>query len=250
MTDREGGGACRSFKSTPVVRVAFGTCGVAVNRPRAWAEGMSGLDLRKRHGALRSNLEAERIELGNEPPLSVDGETERLGGPPPHLGAMVQRTILTGLCGAALMGGAVFAALDGETNFATVPERVEATLRARERHRRTRGQRDAQGRSAAAARRGRCRARGHSRVHDEPREWNREIVRVRPSSRGRQSVADGVGALRQYSGVQCAEDAGQSGGAGGERRRRRRRRARRGGLVFHSRSHQRSARAKIAVQYW
>ena len=38
-------------------------------------------------------------------------------------------TILTGLCGAALMGGAVYAALDGETNFATVPERVEATLR-------------------------------------------------------------------------------------------------------------------------
>ena len=38
-------------------------------------------------------------------------------------------TILTGLCGAALMSGAVFAALDGETNFATVPERVEAALR-------------------------------------------------------------------------------------------------------------------------
>ena len=38
-------------------------------------------------------------------------------------------TILTGLCGAALMGGAVFAALDGETNFATVPERVEVALR-------------------------------------------------------------------------------------------------------------------------
>src|SRR5204863_7925837 len=38
-------------------------------------------------------------------------------------------TILTGLCGAALMSGAVFAALDGETNFATVPERVEAAVR-------------------------------------------------------------------------------------------------------------------------
>ena len=33
-------------------------------------------------------------------------------------------TILTGLCGAALIGGAVFASLDGETNFATVPERT------------------------------------------------------------------------------------------------------------------------------
>ena len=38
-------------------------------------------------------------------------------------------TILTGVCGAALMGGAVFASLDGETNFATIPERVESALR-------------------------------------------------------------------------------------------------------------------------
>ena len=38
-------------------------------------------------------------------------------------------TILTGLCGAALMGGAVYIALDGEANFAALPERVEAALR-------------------------------------------------------------------------------------------------------------------------
>jgi len=38
-------------------------------------------------------------------------------------------TILTGLCGAALMGGAVFTSLDGETNFAAAPERVESVLR-------------------------------------------------------------------------------------------------------------------------
>jgi murein DD-endopeptidase MepM/ murein hydrolase activator NlpD len=71
----------------------------------------------------------EPIELGNEPPLSVDGGA----------GALVDRrrvslqwfsgTILTGLCGAALMGGAVFASLDGETNFAAAPERVETALR-------------------------------------------------------------------------------------------------------------------------
>jgi murein DD-endopeptidase MepM/ murein hydrolase activator NlpD len=82
----------------------------------------------KRRGIYR-NLDAERVDLGNEPPLSVDGETH---------GAIDRRrvsvqwfsgTILTGLCGAALMGGAVFAALDGQTNFATVPERVEVALR-------------------------------------------------------------------------------------------------------------------------
>jgi murein DD-endopeptidase MepM/ murein hydrolase activator NlpD len=38
-------------------------------------------------------------------------------------------TILTGLCGAALIGGAVFASLDGETTFAKVPEHVESALR-------------------------------------------------------------------------------------------------------------------------
>ena len=32
----------------------------------------------KRHAALRSSLEAEQIDLGNEPPLSVDGESSGL----------------------------------------------------------------------------------------------------------------------------------------------------------------------------
>ena len=71
---------------------------------------------------------AEPVELGNEPPLSVDGSS----------GSLVDRrrvsvqwfsgTILTGLCGAALMGGAVFASLDGETNFAAAPQRFESAL--------------------------------------------------------------------------------------------------------------------------
>ncbi len=88
-----------------------------------------GLDQGKRRSAFRSSLEAERIDLGNEPPLSVDGETTGLVDRRRVSVQWFSGTILTGLCGAALMGGAVFAALDGETNFATVPERVEATLR-------------------------------------------------------------------------------------------------------------------------
>ncbi|HTV36714.1 MAG TPA: M23 family metallopeptidase [Xanthobacteraceae bacterium] len=72
---------------------------------------------------------AEPVELGNEPPLSVDGSE----------GGLVDRrrvsihwlsgTILTGLCGAALMGGAVFASLDGQTSFTAAPERFETALR-------------------------------------------------------------------------------------------------------------------------
>jgi len=69
------------------------------------------------------------MDFGNEPPLSVDGGT---GGVIDRRRISVQwfsGTILTGVCGAALMGGAVFASLDGETNFATMPERIESTLR-------------------------------------------------------------------------------------------------------------------------
>jgi len=53
----------------------------------------------------------------------------RLCRSPSRLRAVVCRTILTALCGAALMGGAVFTSLDGETNFASLPERVEVALR-------------------------------------------------------------------------------------------------------------------------
>jgi murein DD-endopeptidase MepM/ murein hydrolase activator NlpD len=95
----------------------------------AGEEETSGLDQSKRRAAFRSSLEAERIELGNEPPLSVDGENSGLVDRRRVSLQWFSGTILTGLCGATLMGGAVFAALDGETNFATVPERVEAMLR-------------------------------------------------------------------------------------------------------------------------
>jgi murein DD-endopeptidase MepM/ murein hydrolase activator NlpD len=74
-------------------------------------------------------MQPEAIDLGNDPPLSVDGG---VGGVVDRRRVSVQwfsGTILTGVCGAALMGGAVFTALDGETNFATMPERIESPLR-------------------------------------------------------------------------------------------------------------------------
>jgi len=90
-------------------------------------QGTVVLDQARLRGANR-RFEAE-LDLGNEPPLSADGDT----------GGLVDRrrlslqwfsgAILTGLCGAALMGGAVFASLGGETNFASAPERVETALR-------------------------------------------------------------------------------------------------------------------------
>ena len=87
------------------------------------------MDHGKSRGLNRSRSRVPAIDLGNEPPLFADGRSS----------AMVDRrrvsvrwfvgTVLTGLSGAALMGGAVYAALDREANFAAMPERLEAALR-------------------------------------------------------------------------------------------------------------------------
>jgi murein DD-endopeptidase MepM/ murein hydrolase activator NlpD len=86
------------------------------------------LDQTRSRGAYRSRV-AEAIELGNEPPLSVDGGTSGFVDRRRVSVQWFAGTILTALCGAALMGGAVFTSLDGETNFASLPERVEVALR-------------------------------------------------------------------------------------------------------------------------
>ncbi len=83
------------------------------------------------HGRARDSQKAKpnTFELGNEPPLSVDGALRSDFDRRRVSVRWLSGTILTGLCGAALMGGAVFAALDGEAHFAATPERVEPTLR-------------------------------------------------------------------------------------------------------------------------
>jgi murein DD-endopeptidase MepM/ murein hydrolase activator NlpD len=69
------------------------------------------------------------IDLGHEPPLSVDGTDATVIDRRRVSVQWLSGTILTGLCGAALIGGAVFASLDGEMTFAKLPERVEGALR-------------------------------------------------------------------------------------------------------------------------
>jgi murein DD-endopeptidase MepM/ murein hydrolase activator NlpD len=91
-------------------------------------QGTVVLDQARLRGANRS-FETEAVNLGNEPPLSVDGGSGGLVDRRRFSVQWFSGTILTGLCGAALMGGAVFASLDGETNFASAPERVETALR-------------------------------------------------------------------------------------------------------------------------
>jgi len=86
------------------------------------------LDHTRSRGAHRSRR-TETVELGNEPPLSVDGGNSGFVDRRRVSVQWFAGTILTALCGAALMGGAVFTSLDGETNFASLPERVEVALR-------------------------------------------------------------------------------------------------------------------------
>jgi murein DD-endopeptidase MepM/ murein hydrolase activator NlpD len=127
------------------------------------------LDHAKRRATCRSGFEADYIDLGNEAPLSVDGENTGLIDRRRVSVRWFSGTILTGLCGAALMSGAVFAALDGETNFATMPERIEAAVRT----------------SAAGAERLANSARKNDRL-PPPGESNaaRQIIRVSTTTRG------------------------------------------------------------------
>jgi murein DD-endopeptidase MepM/ murein hydrolase activator NlpD len=87
------------------------------------------LDQGKRRDPNRLRPATEPIDLGNDPPLLVEGATSGLVDRRRVSVQWFSGTILTGLCGAALMGGAVYIALDGEANFAALPERVEAALR-------------------------------------------------------------------------------------------------------------------------
>jgi murein DD-endopeptidase MepM/ murein hydrolase activator NlpD len=114
------------------------------------------------------------VELGNEPPLSVDGGLRKDFDRRRVSVRWLSGTILTGLCGAALMGGAVFAALDGEAHFAANPERVEPA-------------RAAAGARATARKSDRLppivetnSARHIIRVTTMTRSGEREVPRVRP----------------------------------------------------------------------
>lgn len=80
-------------------------------------------------GRHRPRSKNELVDLGNDPPLFVDGGN---ANPIDRRRISVRwfsGTVLTALCGAALMSGAVYAALDREANFAAIPERIEAALR-------------------------------------------------------------------------------------------------------------------------
>ena len=133
------------------------------------------------HGTSRGGgygRETGIIDLGHEPPLSVDGSEAAVIDRRRVSVQWFSGTILTGLCGAALIGGAVFASLDGEMTFAKVPERVEGALR---------GAFGANDHTASLRKSDRLpppseatAARNVVRVSTVTRVGNRDVMRVRP----------------------------------------------------------------------
>ena len=69
------------------------------------------------------------IELGNKPPLGLDGDVEEPIDRRRVSIRWLAATVLAAIFGAGLMGGAVWAALDGEYRFAQLPEFVRIALR-------------------------------------------------------------------------------------------------------------------------
>ena len=140
-----------------------------------WGDG--GLSHRTSRGG-GYGRETGIIDLGHEPPLSVDGSEAAVIDRRRVSVQWFSGTILTGLCGAALIGGAVFASLDGEMTFAKVPERVEGALR---------GAFGANDRGASLHKSDRLPPPGEStaarsvvRVSTVTRVGNRDVMRVRP----------------------------------------------------------------------
>lgn len=119
---------------------------------------------------------AAEIDLGNEPPLGVDGHSEE----PIDRRAVSVRwlaaTVITAVAGGGLMGGAVYAALDGDYRTAAAPEVVRVSART------------ANERAINPNRKGdrinvlseNVLARQMMRVSTTVRVGEREIVRVRP----------------------------------------------------------------------
>jgi murein DD-endopeptidase MepM/ murein hydrolase activator NlpD len=140
-----------------------------------WGDG--GLNQRASRGG-GYGRETGIIDLGHEPPLSVDGSEAAVIDRRRVSVQWFSGTILTGLCGAALIGGAVFASLDGEMTFAKVPERVEGALR---------GAFGANDKNASLRKSDRLpppgeatAARNVVRVSTVTRVGNRDVMRVRP----------------------------------------------------------------------
>jgi hypothetical protein len=126
--------------------------------------------------ATRSRRRGEPIvELGVEPPLSVAGAAD---DDPLDRRAVSLRwlagTVLTGMAGAALLGGAIYSTLQGKTELAQALKLASAQARTDDRV--SNGARKGDRLSAEPE----ASARQVTRVSSVTRQGDREIVRMRP----------------------------------------------------------------------
>lgn len=139
----------------------------------------SGLQHKRSAGGWRDATSA--AGLGEEPPLGVTGGEEQIDRRRISV-RWLAATLLTGLCGSFLMGGAVYAALDGDHRFASMPETVRNVLR---------GALAAGEKASNSARKGdrmsllseASSARQTFRISTTTKVGDREIIKVRPYTR-------------------------------------------------------------------
>jgi murein DD-endopeptidase MepM/ murein hydrolase activator NlpD len=134
---------------------------------------------------------AGAADLGNEPPLGLDLHADE---PADHRRISIRwlaATVLTALSGASLMGGAVYAALDGEYRFASPPEIARLALKETNDH-----ATNVSGKGDRMSLLGdHISARQIIRVSTTTRSGDREIVRVRPFVRVATNLALSPSAL-------------------------------------------------------
>jgi murein DD-endopeptidase MepM/ murein hydrolase activator NlpD len=145
------------------------------------ASSLKGRTLVQRRSAGAWRDASSAAGLGDDPPLGVDGDEEEIDRRRVSV-RWFAATLLTALCGTFLMGGAVYAALEGEYRFALMPEKVRAAIR---------GALAAGERPSNAARKGdrmsllaeASNARQTFRVSTTTKMGDREIIKVRPFTR-------------------------------------------------------------------
>lgn len=117
-------GFCRTVGPDRVRRIGAAVRqGEGIERTRMVAENSkSPFDTRWTAADRRLDRAFGGMELGNEPPIEANGDAH---SPTDHRRISIRwfcGTVLTGLAGATLIGGAVIAALEKRTQFAEAPE--------------------------------------------------------------------------------------------------------------------------------
>jgi hypothetical protein len=146
------------------------------------------------------------IDLGNEPPLGLDGDVEETIDRRRVSIRWLAATVLVALAGGGLMGGAVWAALDGEYRFATLPEIAPSFCAADDRTQAPPRKTDRISLFADT-----ISARQTIRVSTSTRQGEREIVRVRPYIRVATTWCSRLRRFRDRASLQSAKAHRRSG---------------------------------------